>query len=337
MALAMDFHFLLDRTACCCRSAIRPTDGVRDPSCYDLLASEARLASFMAIAKGDAPARHWFRLGRAVTPHRPWGGADLVVGLDVRIPDALAGHAGRREPARTDQPADRERQIDYGRRLGAPWGVSESAFNARDLEFTYQYSNFGVPGLGLKRGLADNAVIAPYATALATMIDPHAAARNFEALTAMRRARALRASTRRSTSRRRACPEGERVAVVRAFMAHHQGMSIVAIANALLDGLMRDRFHADPMVQATELLLQERVPRDVAQHAAVGRRDGRGGPGPRQVDGGRWRTASPWSPTPDTQLLSNGRYSVMLTAAGSGYSTWRDARHHPVARRPDLR
>src|SRR5690348_279545 len=117
-------------------------------------------------------------------------------------------------------------------------------------------------------------------------------------------------------------PEEAGWAIVQAFMAHHQGMSIVAIADALLDGRMRARFHADPMVQATELLLQERVPRDVvatppsvAESASTLRS--------RSVDLAGWREASPWSATPDVQILSNGRYSVMLTAAGGGYSAWR--------------
>ena len=145
-----------------------------------------------------------------------------------------------------------------------PWGISESAYNARDLELTYQYSNFGVPGLGLKRGLSENTVIAPYATALAAMVDPQAAARELRAARRRRRARPLRLLRGARLTRRRACPKAQRVAIVRAYMAHHQGMTIVAIANALLDGAMRARFHAEPMVQATELLLQERTPRDVA-------------------------------------------------------------------------
>src|ERR1700688_2529198 len=154
------------------------------------------------------------------------------------------------------------RQIEYGTTLGIPWGISESAYNARDLELTYQYSNFGVPGLGLKRGLSENAVIAPYATALAAMVDAEAAAANFSRLF---RAGGLRPfgwyeALDYTPSR---VPEGETVAVVRAYMAHHQGMTLVAIADALLRGAMRARFHSEPIVQATELLLEERTPRDV--------------------------------------------------------------------------
>ena len=144
-----------------------------------------------------------------------------------------------------------------------PWGISESAYNARDLERTYQYSSFGVPGLGLKRGLGDDIVIAPYATALAAMVEPHAATLNFARLAGIAAQgrygfyEALDYTPRR-------LPAGQEFAIVRAYMAHHQGMTIVALANTLLDGLMRRRFHAEPRIQATELLLQERTPRDVA-------------------------------------------------------------------------
>src|SRR5687768_18423472 len=154
-----------------------------------------------------------------------------------------------------------QRQQSYGRALGFPWGVSESSYNARDLELTYQYSNFGVPGLGLKRGLSEDVVIAPYATALAAMIDPRAAAENFLRLTdagAGGRYGFYEALDYTATR----LPENQAVAVVRAYMAHHQGMSLVALANVLHDGVMRARFHAEPRMQATELLLQERTPRN---------------------------------------------------------------------------
>ena len=214
------------------------------------------------------------------------------------------------------------RQIDYGAKLGVPWGVSESAYNARDLEFTYQYSNFGLPGLGLKRGLGENVVVAPYATALASMVDPQAAARNFERLAAVGASgrygfyEALDYTPSR-------LPEGKGIVIVRAFMAHHQGMTIVAIADALLDGAMRARFHAEPIVQATELLLQERTPRGVAAAHPWAAAESAAKILDVEPPGGR-RLTTAHGATPVTQLLSNGRYSVMLTAAGSGYSRWRD-------------
>ncbi len=142
-----------------------------------------------------------------------------------------------------------------------PWGISESAFNARDIDFTYQYSAFGVPGLGLKRGLSEDLVIAPYATALAAMINPSAAVQNLARLARQGPGAYGFYEALDYTSSR--LPEGQKVAMVRAYMAHHQGMSLVAFANALNGGAMRDRFHAEPIVQATELLLQERTPRDV--------------------------------------------------------------------------
>ena len=204
-----------------------------------------------------------------------------------------------------------------------PWGISESAYNVRDLEHTYQYSNFGVPGLGLKRGLGESAVVAPYATALAAMVDPQAAARNFARLAAIG-ARGRFGFYEALDYTRTRLPEGKDVAVVRAFMAHHQGMTVVAIANALLNGVMRARFHAEPIVQATELLLQERTPRDVAVvhpraeevATAATVRD-------LELPAVR-RLRSAHAATPQVHLLSNGRYAVMLTGAGSGYSRWGD-------------
>ena len=324
MALSMEFDFLLDPDRLLLSIGYQVSDGVLDPSCYDLLASEARLASFIAIAKRDVPARHWFRLGRAVTPVADgaalisWSGSMfeyLMPSIVMRAPaDSLIEQTNRLIV---------QRQIRYAATLRTPWGISESAYNARDLDFTYQYSNFGVPGLGLKRGLADNAVVAPYATALAAMIDPEAAARNFERLEGLGAGGRFGLYEALDFTPARV-PDGEKIVVVRAFMAHHQGMTITGIADALLNGIMRDRFHAEPIVEATELLLQERVPRDVtatpplvSETTSAARI--------REVEGSvAWRHASPHSATPATQLLSNGRYAVMLTAAGSGYSRWRD-------------
>ena len=265
MAEAMEFGFLLDPHRKLLSIGYLVAEGRLDESCYDLLASEARLASFVAIAKGDVPSRHWFRLGRAVTPIEhgaaliSWSGSMfeyLMPSLVMRAPAGSLLEETSRLIVR--------RQMEYGAERELPWGISESAYNARDLEFTYQYSNFGVPGLGLKRGLGENAVIAPYATALAAMVDPAAATRNFTRLAAAgARGRygfyeALDYTRSRAARRRRQC------AVVRAFMAHHQGMTVVAIANALLDGKMRARFHAEPIDPGDGTPLQERTPRDVA-------------------------------------------------------------------------
>jgi cyclic beta-1,2-glucan synthetase len=320
----MDFSFLFDPTRKLFSIGFRVSDGSLDPSYYDLLASEARLTSFLAIAKGDVDPDHWFRLGRALTPVGrgsaliSWSGSMfeyLMPDLVMRSPaNSLLDHTSRLVVAR---------QIRYATELGVPWGISESGFNARDLTQVYQYSGFGVPGLGLKRGLNEDLVVAPYATALAAMVEPKAAVRNFARLAA---AGALgRYGFREAldyTERR--LPEGETVAVVSSYMAHHQGMALVSIGNVLNDRVMVERFHADPLVEATELLLQERMPRGVL----VAR------PRAEEVSGSAdvrdtvppilRHFTSPHDAIPRTHVLSNGRYAVMVTTAGSGYSRWRD-------------
>ena len=324
MTDAMEFGFLFEPELKLLSIGYRASEDRLDSGCYDLLASEARLASFIAIAKGDLPSRHWFRLGRAVTPLGrgvaliSWSGSMfeyLMPSLVMRAPSGSLLERTNRLVVR--------RQVRYGAELGVPWGISESAYNVRDLEFTYQYSNFGVPGLGLKRGLGGNAVVAPYATALAAMVDPHAAAANFSRLEAIG-GRGRYGFYEALDFTRARLPEGEEVAVVRAHMAHHQGMTIVAIANALLDGAMRARFHVEPMVRATELLLQERTPRNVAvAHPRVDEVRTTAAVHGVETPAVR-RVRSPHGAAPETHLLSNYRYAVVLTAAGSGYSRWGD-------------
>jgi cyclic beta-1,2-glucan synthetase len=324
MAMAMEFGFLFDRARQLLSIGFLISESALDPNCYDLLASEARLASFFAIAKGDIPARQWFRLGRAATPVThgtaliSWSGSMF----EYLMPPLVMRAPARSLLEQTDRLVVR-RQIEYGEELGLPWGISESAYNARDLELTYQYSNFGVPGLGLKRGLGENRVIAPYSTGLATMVDPSAAAANFKRLAtlgAWGRYGFYEAVDFTPTR----VPEGERFALVRAFMAHHQGMTIAGIANAVFDGAMRERFHAEPIIQATELLLQERVPREVASTRPWAAEVKSGARASDAYTSGGRRIVSVDQSTPATQLLSNGTYAVMLTAAGSGYSRWGD-------------
>jgi cyclic beta-1,2-glucan synthetase len=319
----MDFGFLFDPMRKLFAIGYR-TDGTLDPGRYDLLASEARLASFVAIAKGDVPVSHWFRLGRALTPVEldsvlvSWSGSMFEYLMPALVMRAPAGSL-------LDQTARLvvDRQITYGAERGVPWGVSESAYNVRDLEMTYQYSNFGVPGLGLRRGLSEDVVIAPYATGLAAMVDPTAAVRNLRRLAAAGASGAYGFYEALDYTAPR-LPDGAEVAVVRAYMAHHQGMVVVAIANALHDGAMRARFHAEPMVQATELLLQERTPRDVAVARPRAEEVEAVGDVREFVPPVERSFSSPHGSMPRTQLLSNGRYAVMLTTAGSGYSRWRD-------------
>ncbi len=323
MALSMDFAFLLDPERKLLSIGYSMADNRLDPSCYDLLASEARLASLFAIAKGDIPTRHWFRLGRAATPV---GKGAALISWSGSMFEYLMPSLVMRAPAgslleQTNQLVV-ERQQAYGRSLSIPWGISESAYSARDIEFTYQYSNFGVPGLGLKRGLSENTVIAPYATGLATMIDPHGALQNYDRLAEMGALGRYGFYEALDFTRSR-LPENQQAVIVRNYMAHHQGMTIVAIANTLQQGRMRNRFHHEPMIQACELLLQERMPRNVAiayprtEEVRLSAVADSALPTVR-------RLSSPVIGAPITHLLSNGRYAVMLTAAGAGYSRWLD-------------
>jgi cyclic beta-1,2-glucan synthetase len=324
MVQAMDFRFLFNSSRKIFSIGYRVADDVLDPSCYDLLASEARLASFVAIAKGDVSPRHWFRLGRALTPV---GRGAALVSWSGSMFEYLMPLLVMRQPAHSLLDLTCRLVVGYQIRYGAdrkvPWGVSESAYNVRDVHLTYQYSDFGVPGLGFKRGLGEDVVVAPYATALAAMVDPSAAVKNFARLEEIgaRGAYGLYEALDYTPSR---LPEGDQVAVIRAYMAHHQGMTIVALGNVVHDGLTRRHFHAHPLVQAAELLLQERTPRSVAvarpraeevRVTAVVR---------DLVPPTLRRFESPHDITPRTHLLSNGRYTVMVTAAGAGFSRWGD-------------
>ena len=323
-ALEMEFRFLLNPDRLLLSIGYQATEGLLDTRCYDLLASEARLASFFAIAKRDAPTRHWFRLGRAVTAVT--GGAALISWSGSMFEYLMPSIVMRPPYDSLIEQTNRlivDRQIEYGVAQNVPWGMSESAYNVADVEYTYQYSSFGVPGLGLKRGLGDNNVVAPYATALAAMVDPHAAIGNLAVLESMgARGRYGFYEAMDFTPER--VPDGETVAIVKTFMAHHQGMTITAIANTLMDGILRKRFHAEPITQATELLLQERVPREVTAPLPLVSERTTSGETFNFEGTHSWRRPNPSSSTPATQILSNGSYSVMLTAAGAGYSVWRD-------------
>ena len=318
----MDFRFLYDFGCHLFAVGYRVTEGSLDPSYYDLLASEARLSSFVAIAKRDVPSIHWFHLGRRVV--RAAGGTVLLSwsgSMFEYLMPSLVMFTPRYSLLDQTCRLIVKRQIEYGKKRGVPWGVSESAYNDRDLYFTYQYEAFGVPGLGMKRGLGENLVIAPYATALAAMYFPHAAVENLEHLEregALGRFGFYEALD--YTPVRLA--EGQKVAIVRCYMAHHQGMSLVAIANVVYDGAMRHHFHCSQLIQAADLLLQERIPigADTTSLAIL-----QNLPEVKEtLQPPVRRIPSPTSSVPSAHLLSNGRYAVMITGAGSGYSLWRN-------------
>ncbi len=316
----MDFSFLFDKERKLFAIGYNVTELRADNSFYDLLASEARLASFVAIAKGDVSQEHWFRMGRQLTSVN--GGQALISWTGTMFEYLMPLLVTRTyEGTLLDQTyrAVVARQIEYGRERGVPWGISESAYNARDLQLNYQYGPFGVPGLGLKRGLIEDLVVTPYATVLAAMIHPRAAMENLRVLAKEGALSAYGFYEALDYTHER-LPQNQKHVMIRAWMTHHQGMSLVALDNALLNGRMEERFHSDPLVQATELLLQERIPVGVvAAH-----------PRAEEVLSGRVIRSLPGMvtrvynsanlETPRTQLLSNGSYHLMITTAGSGYS-----------------
>jgi len=322
MVSGMSFAFLFDRSRGLFSIGYRVTDRALDPGYYDLLASEARLASLVAIAKGDVPRSHWFRLGRRLTggQRRPalasWSGS-----MFEYLMPALVMHEPRYSLLEQTNRRVVWQHMRYGERHHLPWGISESAYNVRDREYTYQYSGFGVPSLGLKRGLASDYVVAPYATALAAMVRPIEANENFHALNAdaARGEYGFYEALDFTDSR---IPEGKTVAVVRAYMAHHQGMSIVALDNVLQDFRMQSRFHADPRIAAADLLLQERGLRFVEAPALVEANVPAAHESDEPQDMAR-TVEGVDAPTPVTHLLSNRNYTVMLTDSGAGYSSCR--------------
>jgi cyclic beta-1,2-glucan synthetase len=320
---AMDYDFLFDKVRRQLVIGYNVEDRRGDASYYDLLASEARLCNFVAIAQGRLPQESWFALGRLLTSV---GGAPVLLAWSGSMFEYLMPLLvmPTYENTLLDQTyvAAVERQIDYGRQRGVPWGMSESGYNTVDVHLNYQYRAFGVPGLGLKRGLGEDLVVAPYASALALMIAPDAACLNLQRLAAagLSGRLGLYEAIDYTASRLR---RGESSAVVRSFMAHHQAMSLLSFAYVLLARPMQQRFESDPQFQATLLLLQERIPRATLFHSSAtdlsDLRAAESGPEmPVRV------LTSPNTPIPEVQLLSNGRYHVMVTNAGGGSSRWKD-------------
>ncbi len=217
-----------------------------------------------------------------------------------------------------------EVQQKYAHQKHVPWGISESAYNRRDASLNYQYGPFGVPWIGLKRGLESDLVIAPYATFLAAMVAPDAARKNLERMDKLgARGRFGFFESIDFTPER--VPEGSRYAIVKAFMAHHVGMSLVSLNNVLHDRVMQQRFHSDPAIQAVDLLVQERMPATAAilRTTTVDERPQLYG---IQEPAVAREFQTPYLSPPRTQILSNGEYSVMMSTSGSGYSEWNGIR-----------
>ena len=319
----MEYGFLYDEARHLLAIGYNVAERRQDSSYYDLLASEARLTTFVAIAQGQLPQESWFALGRLLTNN---GGEQILLSWSGSMFEYLMPLLvmPTHENTLLDETcvAAVASQIAYGKQRGVAWGMSECGYNAVDAALNYQYRAFGVPGLGLKRGLADDLVIAPYASALALMVAPAAACANLQRLAdeGLGGKYGMYEAVDYTPLR---LPRGQSSAVVRSFMVHHQGMSLLALAYRLLDHPMQKRFESDPQFQATTLLLQERVPKAAALHLHTAefsaiRATESGVEPPVRV------LASPDTPVPEVQLLSNGRYHVMVTNAGGGYSRWND-------------
>ncbi|WP_430233219.1 GH36-type glycosyl hydrolase domain-containing protein [Nitrosomonas communis] len=319
----MTYDFLYDKSSRLLAIGYNVDELRQDASYYDLLASEARLVNFVAIAQGQVPQESWFALGRLLTSAGgepvllSWSGSMFEYLMPLLVMPTFANTL----LDQTYKGAVR-RQIEYGRQRGIPWGMSESGYNLVDVHLNYQYRAFGVPGLGLKRGLAEDLVVAPYATVLALMVAPEAACLNLQQLAAigLEGKFGFYEAIDYTPSRQR---RRQSSTVVRSYMAHHQGMSLLSLAYLLLDRPMQKRFESVPLFQATLLLLQERIPRampffpSAAQFSDI-RLPLHAEEAPIRV----FNTAN--TPIPEVQLLSNGRYHMMVTNAGGGYSRWKD-------------
>ncbi len=341
-AEATDFRFLYDPQRRLLHIGWQVADQKLDPHHYDLLASESRLASLWAIAKGDVPAAHWAALGRSYHADgaklglQSWSGSMfeyLMPQLVLDEPaDSVLGRAARMAV---------QAQRRHAERLRLPWGVSESAYAATDRTLAYQYAPQGVPELALRRAQVDERVIAPYATALAAMLVPQAAAKN------LRRLQALKMRTVWGFFEALDCTPSRQADAhpctrVQTHMAHHQGMTLVALAQVLLDGLPRRWGMADARLAAVATLLQERLPREVARQRdaapATAER-----PAPAETDAPLRDVQPGEEALARTQLLSNAgyrqaaalaaglaaeasrpSYSVSLRANGAGWSRYGD-------------
>jgi len=317
------YDFLFDKTRRLLSIGYNVDEHRLDQSYYDLLASEARLTYFLGIAQGQLPKESWFALGRLLTTA---GGEPILVSWSGSMFEYLMPllFMPTYENTLLDETckAAVKRQIEYVKNRGVPWGISECGYNILDLRFNYQYRAFGVPGLGLKRGLAEDLVIAPYASTLALMVEPEDSCTNLQqlALDGFTGKYGFYEAIDYTPSR---LLRGQSYATISSFMAHHQGMSFLALNYLIYNKAMPRRFELDPAVQATRVLLHERVP---MTDIGVLRTNNIDTIRPDTQDGGTpvriFDTAN--TTAPEIQLLSNGRYHVMITNAGGSYSSWKD-------------
>jgi len=319
----VDLDFLYDKSRRLLSIGYNVTNHRLDTSFYDLLASEARFGSYIAISQDKLPQEHWFAMSRSLTAADggiallSWSGSMFEYLMPLLVMPTFKSTL-LDETCR----AAVRRQIRYGRQRSVPWGISESCFYLTDTHLVYQYRAFGVPGLGLMRGLSDDLVIAPYASCLALMIAPEQACANLQRLADEGHLGAYGFYEAIDYTAAR-LPHGQTSATVRSFMAHHQGMSLLSCAHLLLDRPMQRRFESDPLFRSTALLLHERIPKAApflhhTSEAAESRPDVAEAAAPLRS------FRKPATAAPEVHLLSNGRYHVMLTESGGGYSRYKD-------------
>lgn len=318
-----DYDFLYDKGRHLQSIGYNVDERRQDSGYYDLLASEARFTTFVAISQGQVPQESWFALGRLVTVS---GGNPLLLSWSGSMFEYLMPLLvmPTYENTLLDQTYKSavKRQIAYGKQRGVPWGISESGYNMVDVNLNYQYKAFGVPGMGLKRGLAEDLVVAPYASMLALMVEPEVACLNLQRLADEKVTGkfGFYEAIDYTSSRLNRSQSG---AIVQSYMAHHQGMSLLSLAYQILDRPMQKRFESDPVFQATLLLLQEKIPKTTSKYSTAGldsdiRVATNGSEMPVRV------INTPDTLVPEVHLLSNGRYHVVITSAGGGYSNWND-------------
>jgi cyclic beta-1,2-glucan synthetase len=317
---AMDFSFLYDTRRELFAIGYTPSTHKCDSSFYDLLASEARLASFLAIARNDVPVEHWFHLGRTLTHASgstalvSWSGSMfeyLMPTLVMRsFPFTLLDQTFRGAV---------QRQIAYGLDHGVPWGTSECAYNLRDRHLTYQYRAFGVPDLALERRIGQDIIVAPYASALALAVAPRQALSNLGVLEGKGALGDYGFYDALDYTRPAA---GARYALVRTFMAHHVGMSLVALTNALTEDLWPRRFHTDPLVRSAQLLLHERIPRRLLFQTPRVPRPPVAQSGPAVDTPAVREFDTTDTPQPRIALLGRLPYTIMISHCGGGYSRY---------------
>jgi cyclic beta-1,2-glucan synthetase len=319
----MDFSFLFDQERQVFHIGYNVELGRLDSNYYDLLASEARIASLVSIARGQVPQSHWLHLSR---PFAQVNGSRALLSWSATIFEYLMPDLLMRNYEGTllyeSSRAIVDHQIRYGQDKGVPWGISESAYYHFDENMVYQYRAFGVPGLGFKRGLAEDLVISPYASILALPYNPQSVIENLERFVklGMVGTYGLYEAIDFTPSRMRL---GDESKIVRSYMAHHQGMILLSLVNYFKNNIMVDRFHADPYIRSVELLLQEQMPQFTTLNLPHSE-DGRVLP-PEEtpVDLAPW-TVQPEPPQPRVHYLSNGRYSVLISSSGAGFSRWKD-------------